>query len=139
MQASFVYSEGKNPLDTEFVMTVPIVFIDIAGPDDTVLKTFYFSVFGWQTDQVGKFSVSVDSPIHGAIRKDPAEQRLYLGVPDITATLSLVEQFGGTVEASRFEVSNVVVLGLFQDPAGNKMGLVELDGNKPRVPKGDSA
>ena len=115
-------------------MTVPIVFIDIAGPDDAALKTFYSSVFDWQTDQAGKFSVSVDSPIHGAFRKDPAEHRLYMGVADISASLSLVELFGGKVEAPRFEVPGVVVLGLFEDPAGNKMGLVELDGDKPRIP-----
>ena len=40
------------------------------------------------------------------------------------------------VEAHRFEIPYVVVLGLFQDPAGNKMGLVEVEGNRPRVPSG---
>jgi len=115
-------------------MTVPIVFIDIAGPDDSSLKAFYSSVFDWNADSSGKFSVPVDSPIHGAIRRDPAEKRLYLGVPDITQSLSLVEQYGGSVEAPRFEVPGVVVLGLFKDPAGNRMGLVELEGNKPRIP-----
>jgi len=34
----------------------------------------------------------------------------------------------------RFEVSGVVVLGLFRDPAGNPMGLVEMDGDSHVVP-----
>jgi len=115
-------------------MTQPIVFFDIAGPDDAALKRFYSSNFGWEFDQAGQFDVPVATPIKGAIRKDPIEKRIYLGVPDVTAALSLIEQSGGTVDVPRFEVPGVVVLGLFRDPAGNPMGLVEMDGDSPRVP-----
>ena len=116
------------------VLAQPIVFFDIAGPDDKALRNFYCSVFGWEFDQAGQFSVPVTAPIKGAIRKDPAEQRIYVGVPDVSATLLLIGQSGGTVDASRFEVPGVVVLGLFRDPAGNPMGLVEMDGDCQRVP-----
>lgn len=44
------------------------------------------------------------------------------------------EVVGGSVDTPRFEVPGVVVLGLFKDPAGNEMGLVEMEGDKPRVP-----
>ncbi len=115
-------------------MAQPIVFFDIAGPDDEALKDFYSSVFSWEIDQAGQFSVPVTSPIMGTFRKDPTEKRIYLGVPDVTAVLALIEQSGGTVDVPRFEVPGVVVLGLFQDPAGNPMGLVEMDGDSPRVP-----
>lgn len=33
----------------------------------------------------------------------------------------------------RFEVKGVVILGLFTDPAGNGMGLVEMTGGKPKI------
>jgi predicted enzyme related to lactoylglutathione lyase len=115
-------------------MTTPIVFVDIAGPDDEALRTFYASVFGWQADGAGKFVAPVATPIHGAIRRDPAEKRIYLGVADVSATLSQVEAAGGSIDVPRFEVPGAVVLGLFRDPAGNPMGLVELDGDKPRIP-----
>ena len=115
-------------------MTTPIVFIDIAGPDDQELANFYSSVFGWGVDKEGKFAAPVSSEIEGAIRKDPAEKRIYLGVQDVTACLSLVEDAGGQVDAPRFEVPGVVVLGLFRDPAGNPMGLVEMDGDRVKVP-----
>ena len=115
-------------------MQQPVVFFDIAGPDDAALKDFYASVFGWDFDQGGQFSVGVISPLDGAIRKDPAEKRIYLGVPDVTASLTQVEQQGGSIDAPRFEVPGVVVLGLFRDPAGNPMGLVEMDGDKAIVP-----
>jgi predicted enzyme related to lactoylglutathione lyase len=115
-------------------MATPIVFIDIAGPDDAALRTFYASVFGWEADETGKFVAPAVPPLHGAIRKDPAEKRIYFGVTDVTATLAQIEAAGGSVDMPRFEVAGVVVLGLFRDPAGNPMGLVELEGDKPRVP-----
>ncbi len=115
-------------------MAQPIVFFDIAGPDDTALGSFYSSVFGWNLDQAGQFAVPVATPIQGSIRKDPAEQRIYVGVPDVTACLSLIEQSGGSIDVPRFEVPGVVVLGLFRDPAGNPMGLVEMSGDSPRIP-----
>ena len=115
-------------------MAQPIVFFDIAGEDDEALRDFYASVFGWETHPTGQFSVPVIAPLDGAIRKDPAEKRIYVGVPDVTACLEQVERSGGTVDQPRFEVPGVVVLGLFRDPAGNPMGLVEMDGDRPVVP-----
>lgn len=115
-------------------MAYPIVFFDIAGTDDEALKNFYSTVFEWDIDQAGQFTVDVATPFMGAIRNDPKEKRLYLGVPDVTAFLSLIEQSGGTIDVPRFEVPGVVVLGLFRDPAGNPMGLVEMDGDSHLVP-----
>lgn len=115
-------------------MTIPMVFFDIAGPDDEALKGFYSAVFDWEFDQAGQFEVSVAPPVKAAIRKDPAEKRIYLGVPDVAASLTKIERAGGAVDAPKFEVPGVVVLGLFRDPAGNPMGLVEMDGDRPRVP-----
>ena len=115
-------------------MTFPLVFLDIAGPDDTALHRFYSTVFEWEIDQQGKFAIDASGPIHCAIRKDPAEKRLYIGVPDVAAHLSLIEEAGGTIDAPRFEVPGVVILGLFSDPAGNPLGLIEMDGDRPRIP-----
>ena len=115
-------------------MAFPLVFIDFAGPDDNALSRFYSTVFQWNVDDQGKFIVAASDTIQCAIRKDPAEKRIYFGVTDVTAHLSLIEREGGTIDAPRFEVPGVVILGLFRDPAGNPMGLVEMDGEKPRIP-----
>ena len=40
----------------------------------------------------------------------------------------------GTMDAERFEVPGVVVLGRFKDPAGNPMGLVELENGEVKIP-----
>lgn len=114
-------------------MPTPIVFLDIAGPDSSSLRSFYSDVFGWAAAAT-PFAVSVTTPLKAAIREDPAEKRLYLGVDDVTAKLDEIQAHGGSIDAARFEVPGVVVLGLFRDPAGNPMGLVEMDGDGPRVP-----
>ncbi len=115
-------------------MPSPIVFIDFAGPDDEVLRDFYAAVFDWQADAGGTLSAPASTSLECAIRKDPAEKRVYIGVPDVTECLSLIEASGGSVDVPRYEVPGVVVLGLFRDPAGNPMGLVEMDGDRPRIP-----
>jgi uncharacterized protein len=112
-------------------MPAPIVFFDIAGPVDAKLKEFYGAVFGWSTDAMGRVG---DAGLPGALRQDPADKAIYLGVEDVTAALNAVTEAGGKLIMPRFEVKGVVVLGLFTDPAGNTMGLVETKDGKPVVP-----
>jgi hypothetical protein len=53
---------------------------------------------------------------------------------DIAAKLEEIVARGGVVDAPRFEVPGVVVLGLFTDPAGNPMALVEMKDGMAVVP-----
>lgn len=115
-------------------MSAPILFLDIAGPDADELRAFYTQVFGWNFSEQSQVSVETRSPVGLAIRQDPAEKRIYMGVADIDACLDLVTQNGGTIDVPRFEVQGVVILGLFKDPAGNEMGLVELEDGEVKIP-----
>lgn len=122
-------------------MTAPIVFFDVAGPDLASQREFYGKVFGWESAPTGHVAIPVNGPLMagklsltGLLRTDPADKVLYIGVPDVTAALEQVVEHGGRIEAPRFEVAGVVVLGLFADPAGNRMGLVEMDGDRARIP-----
>jgi predicted enzyme related to lactoylglutathione lyase len=111
------------------------VFFDIAGPDAVSQQAFYRSVFGWEVAPTGHVSVPLNgATLGGFLRTDPTEKVIYFGVPDITSTLERVVAHGGRIHAPRYEVPGVVVLGLFFDPAGNRLGLVEMDGEKARVP-----
>jgi uncharacterized protein len=119
----------------------PIVFFDIAGPDLAGQSAFYKAVFGWDAGPTGALSVPAVTPLPGNLRVEPpnlgptAERVLYVGVPDIDATLATIKAHGGSVVFGRTTVPGVVILALFKDPAGNRMGLVELDGGgKPIVP-----
>jgi predicted enzyme related to lactoylglutathione lyase len=116
-------------------MGAPIVFFDIAGPDLTSQRAFYSAVFGWESAPTGHLGVPVNGPaLMGLLRTDAPEKVLYVGVPDIAATLDKVVAHGGRIHAPRYEVPGIVVLGLFFDPAGNRMGLVEMDGDKAVIP-----
>ena len=115
-------------------MTTPIAFFDIAGPDQAAQEAFYAGVFAWEVGPGGSLTAPVQQPLMGLLRTDPAEKVIYLGVPDVTATLAAVVAHGGQVVAPRFEVPGRVVLGLFLDPAGNRLGLVEMDGDRAKVP-----
>lgn len=124
----------------EAKMPAPIVFFDIAGPDLKSQAAFYRAIFGWDVGPDGRFSAPVVSPLMGNLRvEDPAqgpvaERVVYIGVPDITATLRQVSDHGGSIVFPRLEVPGVAVVALFKDPAGNRMGLVEMDGDHARIP-----
>jgi predicted enzyme related to lactoylglutathione lyase len=123
-------------------MSAPIVFFDIAGPDLEKQAAFYRGVFEWDIgpdphfpDQASAIQpIAVISPLPGTLRKEPPEKMIYLGVSDITATFAKIEAYGGAAASPRMEIPGVVVLGLFTDPAGNRMGLIEMDGDKRRIP-----
>jgi len=115
-------------------LPAPIVFFDIAGPDMASQSSFYRNVFGWDVAPDGRFSAPATAPLAGTLRADPAEKVLYFGVDDVTAALEKVVANGGKVVAPRFEVKGVVVLGLFADPVGNRLGLVEMSGAAPKIP-----
>ena len=116
-------------------MPAPIVFIDLAGPDEETLREFYHTVFDWPAKGETIFTPGSEANLSMTIRQDPTEKIIYIGVPDITASLAAVEAAGGKIDVPRFEASGgAVVLGLFFDPAGNRMGLVEMEGDTPVVP-----
>ena len=114
-------------------MAAPIVFMDIAGPDEGALRGFYETVFDWPCGTPATFAPGNAANLDMTIRQDPAEKLFYIGVPDITAALEKIEAAGGKTDVPRFEVPGTVVLGLFFDPAGNHMGLVEMNGDAPVI------
>ena len=125
----------SSPLAAEGAsMPAPIVFFDIAGPDLAKQAAFYRAVFGWEIAPDGRFSAAAAASLPGTLRADPADKVIYLGVEDVTAALARVEANGGKIVAPRFEVKGVAVIGLFTDPAGNRMGLVEMANGRAKVP-----
>jgi predicted enzyme related to lactoylglutathione lyase len=114
----------------------PIVFFDIAGPDLASQKSFYDAVFGIKADPTGQFQVPVvGTNMPGLLRTEQMKETMvYLGVEDINATLEKVVANGGTVYSPRAVITGVVILSLIVDPAGNRVGLVEMKDGRPIVP-----
>ena len=121
-------------------MAQPIVFFDIVGTELPGQAAFYKAIFDWDSGPGGELSVPVVSPLMGVLRTEAerpegvAERVLYVGVPEINVTLAAIVAHGGAVVVPRLEVEGVAVIGLFTDPAGNRMGLVELDGEHAKIP-----
>jgi predicted enzyme related to lactoylglutathione lyase len=112
----------------------PVVFFSLFGPDGSALQSFYRAVFDWQVADSGDVATTVTPPLTGTIAQGAAEAILYIGVADISATLQKVVANGGSIRYPRFEVPGRVVLGVFTDPAGNSVGLVEMENGKAKVP-----
>jgi uncharacterized protein len=112
-----------------------VVFFTIFGPNASDLQRFYADVFDWKASAGGDVAVAVQSPLTGTIGQGMPETLIYVGVADVTATLQKVVARGGTIRYPRFEVPGRVVLGMFKDPAGNSVGLVEMENGKAKVPK----
>jgi predicted enzyme related to lactoylglutathione lyase len=127
LAALFVISPAlaadSNPATGSPSMPSPIVFFDIAGPDAAKLKSFYSGVFGWTINDANAIKTGA---LDGTLRQDPPEKIIYLGVADIDAALAQIKAAGGTVDMPRTVIPNVVTFALFRDPAGNRMGLVEM-------------
>jgi len=118
----------------------PIVFFDIAAAELAGQAAFYRDVFHWTIAPDGRLSVPVTSPLDGNLRVEQpapggvAERVIYIGVPDIDAALAAIGAHGGSTVFGRTEFKAIAVVALFKDPAGNRMGLVEMIGDKPRIP-----
>jgi len=113
----------------------PVVFFSIFGPDGSALQRFYADVFDWKATASGDVAVPVTAPLMGNIGQGMPETLIYIGVADVTGTLQKVTARGGTIRYPRTEVRGRVVLGMFKDPAGNSVGLVEMENGKAKVPK----
>ena len=111
-------------------MQNPVAYFELAGPDAERLGRFYGSVFGWSY-RPGPFpgyqslTAEAGAGLAGGLREEAEpECVIYVRVPDLTAALAEVERGGGKVLIPPTEVPGVVTFALFQDPAGNRVGLI---------------
>jgi|SoiMethySBSTD1v2_1073268.scaffolds.fasta_scaffold00977_1 uncharacterized protein len=112
----------------------PVVYFSLFGQNGPELQRFYAEVFDWKVAANGDVVTTVTPPLTGTIAQGAPETIVYVGVADVTATLQKVVARGGTIRYPRFEVPGRVVLGVFKDPAGNSVGLVEMQNGKAKIP-----
>ena len=111
-----------------------IVHWELMGPDADGLTGFYKTLFGWDSQAVPGFDdySIVDesqSGLGGGIGKGnehmPSYHTVYVQVANVAEHLEQVEANGGSTVMPRTVVPGMVTFGLFNDPAGNLVGLVE--------------
>lgn len=112
----------------------PIVHWELMGPDGNAQKAFYGGIFDWEFQSVEGFdgyhlASTGEGNIGGAVGQGseemPSYVTFYIQVESIDAVLAQVEAAGGSTVAPRTEIPGMVTFGLFTDPAGNMVGLVE--------------
>lgn len=128
-------------------MPNPVVHFEIMSKEPKKLAQFYNDAFEWKIDtfdpSAGGAGVpeyfmikptGEDTPtrnINGGLGAPPegysGHVTFYIAVDDVGASLAKIEQLGGKRMMGPDKVPNGPVIGLFTDPNGNTIGLVEAD------------
>ena len=120
-------------------MGQPVVHFEVMGRDAGVLQAFYSALFGWEIDTNNSMNYGIVSRegnvtpdgmgIGGGIAQGPdgypGHVTFYVAVPDVEAALAQAESLGGTRMMGPEEVMEGLVIGMFQDPEGHTIGLVQ--------------
>jgi uncharacterized protein len=124
----------------------PVVHFEIQGGDRATAANFYSDLFGWHMQDVPEmFYAMVDTHagdgVNGGIGGPPGGETFttfYAEADDLQALLDKAESLGGKTIMPVSEVPGAVTLAMFEDPQGNKVGLVKSDPDQqgPGVSKG---
>jgi uncharacterized protein len=115
-------------------MANPIVHWELMGADGEAQKEFYAKIFDWKfttPEGFGAYHMTEgdDMGVNGAVGEGSEEmlsyQCIYVGVDDIDGKLEELEAAGGKTVVPRTEIPEMVTFAIFQDPAGNFVGIVE--------------
>jgi predicted enzyme related to lactoylglutathione lyase len=113
-----------------------IVHWELMGPDASALNSFYHELFGWKGEEVPGFGgytmvPADDTGVAGAIGAGnehmPSYQAMYVEVVSVDEHLAKAEAGGAKTVVPRTVVPGMVTFGMFHDPAGNLVGLVEAE------------
>jgi predicted enzyme related to lactoylglutathione lyase len=123
----------------------PVIHFEIASKDPDALSAFYERAFGWSMDSstypggasgIPKYIVARPTGeevpsgygINGGIGGTPdgyaGHVTFYIAVDDVEAALRNVESLGGKRMMGPEKVPNGPEIGLFTDPQGHVIGLV---------------
>jgi uncharacterized protein len=120
-------------------MGQPVVHFEVVGRDAEALQRYYSELFGWKinADNPMRYGI-VDRDgntradgvgIGGGIGPGPegyaGHVTFYVEVPDVEASLAQAESMGGTRMMGPDQVMEGLVIGLFSDPEGHVIGLIQ--------------
>ena len=119
-------------------MGYPVVHFEVAGGDAAKLHSYYSDLFGWEIDSNNEFNYGIVSRegnlsgdgigIGGGISRGPegypGHVTFYVAVPDVEESLAKAESLGGTRMMGPDEVMENLTIGLFKDPEGHVIGVM---------------
>lgn len=117
----------------------PVVHFEIMGKNTRALHDFYQRAFDWAIETVpGGTGVADYAMVHphaneggidGGIGQAPegygGHVTFYVGVPDVEVMLQKIEALGGKRMMGPDQVPNGPIIGLFLDPEGHVIGVVQ--------------
>jgi predicted enzyme related to lactoylglutathione lyase len=120
-------------------MGQPVVHFEITGKDGEKLQSYYSELFGWEIDANNEMKYGTISRegntnaegvgIGGGIATGPegygGHVTFYVEVPNVEETLAKAESQGGTRMMGPDEVMEGLVIGLFNDPEGHTIGVMQ--------------
>ena len=120
-------------------MGQPVVHFEITGRDGEQLQSYYSELFGWDIDANNEMKYGTISRegntnaegvgIGGGIATGPegyeGHVTFYVEVPDVEASMAKAESLGGTRMMGPEEVMPGLTIGLFTDPEGHVIGVIQ--------------
>jgi predicted enzyme related to lactoylglutathione lyase len=122
-----------------------VVHFEIVGKDGPGLNKFFGELFGWKidadnpmaygmvdrTDNLNSDGVGIGGGIMGwteGMPEGPGHVTFYVEVPDVEASLAQAEALGGTRLHGPDDVPGGPTIGLFTDPEGHPIGVIQAAG-----------
>jgi predicted enzyme related to lactoylglutathione lyase len=120
-------------------MGQPVVHFEVTGKDGDKLNSYYSELFDWDIDSNNDMgyglvqregNTNADGVgIGGGIAQGPegyeGHVTFYIEVPDVEAALTKAESLGGSRMMGPDEVMEGLVIGLFNDPEGHVIGVMQ--------------
>jgi uncharacterized protein len=121
-------------------MGQPVVHFEVVGKDGAALRSFYSELFGWEIDannpldygmvwregNVSPEGIGIGGGVGQAPEGSPGHVTFYILVPDVEAALAKAESLGGSRLFGPETVMDGLVIGLFNDPEGHMIGVVNM-------------
>jgi uncharacterized protein len=128
-------------------MARPVVHFEITGTDPERLRGFFGALFDWRFDVPSRVAEGISDPdSYGFLTPDPGAQPpgipggigggpgfepgtvFYVSVEDVSAALARAEELGGKRVLGPATAPSGLVVGRFEDPEGNLIGVAALPG-----------
>lgn len=116
-------------------MAHPVLWFEVMGTNGDALRRFYSALFNWtfKVDgpmQYGVASTGDERGIPGGVGHagegySPYGTTFYVETPSVAASLAAAEQLGGKTLMPPTVVGGDMTIGLFTDPEGHVIGLLE--------------
>jgi uncharacterized protein len=115
-----------------------VVHFEIAGKDPEKLQSYFSELFDWDIDADNEFKygivaregntnsdgIGIGGGISGGPEGYDGHVTFYVEVPDVEAALAKAESLGGTRVMGPDDVMEGLTIGLFTDPEGHVIGVM---------------